>query len=101
MAARSDPHMPLTLGITRTQPGAGSEGSGTSPSLSIDSALVATSGRPPAALTMANAGIERLYWRASVALPPGIQGCVGPASADASFLEPSATVRSASRVARR
>jgi hypothetical protein len=29
--------------------------------LSIDSALVATSGRPPAAFTTANAGIERTY----------------------------------------
>ena len=40
---------------------AGNSGSGTSPSLSIESALVATSARPPDALTMAKAGIERTY----------------------------------------
>src|SRR5438445_13818514 len=62
--------MPLTLGITRTQSLVGSEGSGTSPSLSIESALVATSGRPPAALTTAKAGIEREYWSASTLSRP-------------------------------
>src|SRR2546421_7876900 len=66
MAARSEPQMPLTLGITRTQSRAGRAGSGTSPSFSIDSALVATSGRPPAAFTTAKAGIERTYCSASV-----------------------------------
>ena len=53
--------MPLTLGRTRTQSLVGKEGSGTSPSLSIERALVATSGRPPAALTMAKAGIDLEY----------------------------------------
>src|SRR6266446_5859893 len=65
IAARSEPQMPLTLGITRTQSRAGRTGSGTSPSFSIDSALVATSGRPPAAFTTAKAGTERTYWRAN------------------------------------
>src|SRR5438309_678920 len=45
IAARSDPQMPLRFGITRTQSRAGRGGSATSPSLSIDSALVATGGR--------------------------------------------------------
>jgi hypothetical protein len=45
--------MPLSVGMTRTQSLVGSSGSATSPSFNIDSALVATSGRPPAALTMA------------------------------------------------
>ena len=53
------PGIPLSVGITRTQLPAGSSGSATSPRCSIERALVATSGRPPAALTMANEGIER------------------------------------------
>src|SRR5690348_13233049 len=74
IAARSEPQMPLTLGITRTQSRAGRTGSGTSPSFSIDSALVATSGRPPAAFTTAKAGTDRTYWRASTASPSGPAG---------------------------
>src|SRR5256712_8875826 len=84
MAARSDPQIPLTLGITRTQSRAGIAGSGTSPSLSIERALVATSGRPPAAFTTAKAGMERTYWSASTFLsrpppspPPPWGGGVG------------------------
>src|ERR1700674_3884908 len=57
MAARSEPQIPLSVGITRTQLRAGSSGSATSPRCSIESALVATSGRPPDALTMANLGM--------------------------------------------
>ncbi len=58
IAARSEPQIPARFGMTRTQSLAGSVGSGTSPSFNIDSALVATSGRPPAALTTAKAGID-------------------------------------------
>src|SRR6058998_3643899 len=99
MAARSEPQMPLSDGITRTQFEAGRTGSGTSPSLSIDSDEVATSGRPPAARTSANDGIERTYWIASVALPRDIPASGGRASASASSLAPSATARCASRAA--
>src|SRR5438445_4602676 len=82
--------MPLTLGITRTQSLVGSEGSGTSPSLSIESALVATSGRPPAALTTAKAGIEREYWSASTLSrppppPPPLEGGGGGLSPSSSL----------------
>ena len=45
--------MPEIVGMTRTHSRVGSSGSGTSPSFSIDSALVATSGRPPDAFTIA------------------------------------------------
>src|SRR5439155_5109082 len=61
--------MPLRLGITRTQSRAGSWGSGTSPSFSIERALVATSARPPAAFTTAKAGIDLAYVNASTPLP--------------------------------
>src|SRR2546428_10676330 len=57
--------MPLSVGSTRTQSPAGSSGSGTSPRCSRDSALVATSGLPPEAFTMANEGIERWKVRAN------------------------------------
>src|SRR5207237_9030349 len=69
MAARSEPQMPLILGMTRTQSRPGSPGSGTSPSLSIERALVATSARPPAAFTTAKAGMERTYVSASTDTP--------------------------------
>src|SRR5256885_12713838 len=70
IAARSEPQMPARFGMTRTQSGAGRVGSGTSPSFSIERALVATSGRPPAALTTAKAGMERTYWRANMLSRP-------------------------------
>src|SRR5450759_4388041 len=58
--------MPLSVGSTRTQSRAGSSGSGTSPRWSIDRALVATSGRPPDAFTIAKAGIDLLNVSASI-----------------------------------
>src|ERR1700730_19204911 len=61
--------MPLSVGNTRTQSRAGSSGSGTSPRWIMESALVATSGLPPEALTMAKLGIDRVKVSASNAVP--------------------------------
>src|SRR5438093_13597481 len=85
IAARSEPQMPLRLGITRTQSRAGSAGSGTSPSFSIDRALVATSGRPPEALTIAKAGIDLLYVSASTLPPTRRFAPTSPASGEVNF----------------
>src|SRR6202162_4055781 len=74
MAARSEPQMPLRDGSKRTQSRAGSSGSGTSPRCSIERALVATSGRPPDALTIANEGIDRWKVNASNDAPFGPSG---------------------------
>src|SRR2546430_2900004 len=74
--------MPLTLGITRTQSLAGSTGSGTSPSFNIERALVATSGRPPAAFTTAKAGIDLAYVRASTDTPTRRFAPTSPASGE-------------------
>src|ERR1700730_6155006 len=61
--------MPESVGDTRTQSLAGSSGSATSPRCSIESALVATSGLPPDAFTIAYEGMLLWYWRASTDLP--------------------------------
>src|ERR1700674_5082232 len=75
--------MPLRVGITRTQFRAGSAGSATSPRWSIDRALVATSARPPDALTIAKEGID--LWKVSAntgapsgAGPPPARSARGP-----------------------
>src|SRR5665213_1641041 len=86
--------MPLSVGSTRTQSRAGSSGSGTSPRWSIDSALVATSGRPPDAFTIAKDAIDLLKVSASTGalsgaarhLPPQRGGDLTPSPSHRFFV---------------
>src|SRR5712691_13300985 len=81
--------MPDSEGDTRTQSRAGSSGSGTSPRCSIDSALVATSGLPPATLTMAYDGMLRSYVSASTGLPTRPFGPTSPHGGEVKSASPS------------